>query len=248
MRSKSYLLLLIVLVLGIVSGIGYAGLKYRLGLDIQGGVRFTYQMDTSKLTTTQRQEIGSIQSKLVGIMQNRAVGPLGVTEPTVTKKGTDEIVVELPGTLAALAEPDLLSRALGNVIRNSLRYASPTHSGGENYSYRPSVNADGRPTGPITVSAHDDGRHVVLSVRDCGPGVPEEALHRLFDPFFRPESARTRETGGTGLGLAIVKSCIEACGGTVSVRNVQPSGLQVDFVLRRAEDFKSAIPQAGATR
>ena len=97
MRSKSYLLLLGVLILGIVAGIGYAGLRYRLGLDIQGGVRFTYQMDTSKLTADQRKEIGAVQNRLVSIMQNRAVGPLGVTEPTVTKKGLDQIVVELPG-------------------------------------------------------------------------------------------------------------------------------------------------------
>ena len=91
------------------------------------------------------------------------------------------------------------------------------------------------PPGPITVSARDRGEHVSILVTDCGPGVPEEALHRLFDPFFRPESARTRETGGAGLGLAIVKSCIEACGGTVAVRNVKPSGLQVEFELRRAQ-------------
>ncbi len=144
------------------------------------------------------------------------------------------VVVDLPGALTALAEPDLLARALGNVIRNALRYAAPVHTGSESYSYRPTLNTDGRPTGPITVSGRQDGAHVVLSVTDCGPGVPEEALHRLFDPFFRPESARTRETGGAGLGLAIVKSCVEACGGTVAVRNVQPSGLQVDFTLRRA--------------
>jgi two-component system sensor histidine kinase CpxA len=56
----------------------------------------------------------------------------------------------------------------------------------------------------------------------------------LFDPFFRPEAARTRESGGAGLGLAIVKSCVEACGGTVSVRNVTPHGLQVDLRLQRA--------------
>ena len=97
MRSKSYLFLLIVLVLGVVSAIGYAGLKYRLGLDIQGGVRFTYRMDTSKLSADQLKEVGQVQSRLVTIMQNRAVGPLGVTEPTVTKKGLDQIVVELPG-------------------------------------------------------------------------------------------------------------------------------------------------------
>jgi two-component system sensor histidine kinase CpxA len=144
------------------------------------------------------------------------------------------VVVDLPSTLTVLAEPDLLARALGNVVRNALRYASPIHAGNESYSYRPALGADGRPAGPITISAREEGAHVILSITDCGPGVPEEALHRLFDPFFRPESARTRETGGTGLGLAIVKSCIEACDGTVAVRNVQPSGLQVDFTLRRA--------------
>jgi len=145
------------------------------------------------------------------------------------------VIVDVPGNLAALAEPDLLARALGNVIRNALRYASPVHAGGEGYSYRPAMLSDGRPAGPITVSARDHGDHVSILVTDCGPGVPEDALHRLFDPFFRPETARTRETGGTGLGLAIVKSCLEACGGTVAVRNVKPSGLQVEFELRRAQ-------------
>jgi two-component system sensor histidine kinase CpxA len=145
------------------------------------------------------------------------------------------IVVDLPGNFTVLAEPDLLARALGNVIRNSLRYAAPANAGNDSYSYRPALQADGRLTGPITISAREAGDHSILSVTDCGPGVPEEALHRLFDPFFRPESARTRETGGTGLGLAIVKTCIEACGGTVAVRNVQPTGLQVDFTLRRTQ-------------
>jgi two-component system sensor histidine kinase CpxA len=145
------------------------------------------------------------------------------------------VIVDVPIALTALAEPDLLARALGNVIRNAFRYAAPLSADGASYSYRPTVQTDGRPAGPITVSARDHGEHVSLLVTDCGPGVPEEALHRLFDPFFRPESARTRETGGAGLGLAIVKSCVEACGGSVTVRNVQPSGLQVEFELRRAQ-------------
>jgi two-component system, OmpR family, sensor histidine kinase CpxA len=154
------------------------------------------------------------------------------------------VVVDVPGALSVLAEPDLLARSLGNVLRNSLRYASPVGAGGESYSYRPTLTAAGRPTGPITISARTEDDQVILSVTDCGPGVPEEALHRLFDPFFRPETARTRETGGAGLGLAIVKSCIEACGGTVAVRNVQPSGLQVDFALRRAQAPKALTLKA----
>jgi two-component system sensor histidine kinase CpxA len=145
------------------------------------------------------------------------------------------VIVDIPGTVSVLAEPDLLARAIGNVVRNALRYASPTSGDTSSYSYRPTVGPDGRPTGPITISTRDRGEYISLLVTDCGPGVPEEALHRLFDPFFRPESARTRETGGTGLGLAIVKSCIEACGGKVAVRNVKPSGLQVEFELHRGQ-------------
>ena len=145
------------------------------------------------------------------------------------------IVLDVPAALTVLAEPDLLARALGNVIRNAVRYAAPVGTATEGaHSFRPLQHPDGRPTGPIVVSARSSGGHAIVTVTDSGPGVPEDALHRLFDPFFRPEAARTRETGGTGLGLAIVKSCIEACGGTVAVRNVKPTGLQVEFTLQRA--------------
>ena len=146
------------------------------------------------------------------------------------------IVLDVPAALTVLAEPDLLARALGNVVRNAVRYAAPVAAAAAEgaHSFRPLQHPDGSPTGPIVVSARSSGAQIVVTVTDSGPGVPEAALHRLFDPFFRPEAARSRETGGTGLGLAIVKSCIEACGGTVAVRNVQPTGLQVEFTLQRA--------------
>jgi two-component system sensor histidine kinase CpxA len=145
------------------------------------------------------------------------------------------VVLDVPPSLVVLAEPDLLTRGIGNVLRNALRYASPVSAGADAaHSFRPLQHADGRPAGPIVISARRDGAHVELTVTDSGPGVPEHSLHRLFDPFFRPEAARTRETGGTGLGLAIVKSCVEACGGTVTARNVQPTGLQVTFKLQSA--------------
>jgi two-component system sensor histidine kinase CpxA len=56
-------------------------------------------------------------------------------------------------------------------------------------------------------------------------------LQQIFDPFFRVESSRSRDTGGIGLGLAIVKTCVEACRGTVTARNRQPSGLEVTIKL-----------------
>lgn len=113
-----------------------------------------------------------------------------------------------------LAEPELLARALGNLVRNSLRYAGTA--------------------GPITVSTVHENGLVILTVADEGPGVPPEALPRLGEPFFRPDAARTREQGGTGLGLAIVKTCLEACQGTLTLRNRSPRGFAAEVRLRPA--------------
>ena len=105
------------------------------------------------------------------------------------------VVVDVPGGLTALAEPDLLARALGNVIRNALRYAAPV-ARRRRVLFLPSHVARARAAPPARspFPRAPNGDRIILSVTDCGPGVPEEALHRLFDPFFRPESARTRES------------------------------------------------------
>ena len=75
---------------------------------------------------------------------------------------------------------------------------------------------------------------MVVTVADQGPGVPDASLQQVFDPFFRGEQSRSRDTGGVGLGLAIVKTCVEACQGTVSARNREPSGLEIQIVLKPA--------------
>jgi two-component system sensor histidine kinase CpxA len=79
--------------------------------------------------------------------------------------------------------------------------------------------------------AASEGGQVVIRVQDEGPGVPVEALPRLTEPFFRPDAARTREQGGTGLGLAIVRSCVEACRGTLVLRNRVPRGFEAEIRL-----------------
>jgi two-component system sensor histidine kinase CpxA len=91
-----------------------------------------------------------------------------------------------------------LNRALGNVLRNAVRYASDIG---------------------IKAGAQDD--HVYIQILDQGPGVPPETLPRLFEPFYRPEAARGRNTGGSGLGLAIVRSCVEACHGTAAAIEIR---------------------------
>jgi two-component system sensor histidine kinase CpxA len=126
----------------------------------------------------------------------------------------DNFVVKVPGEPKAIADAVLLSRAVSNVLRNAVRYAGDK--------------------GPITVAVSSD-RHteqISIVISDCGKGVPEEALSRLAEPFFRPEASRSRSSGGVGLGLAIVKSCVEACNGTVAFRNRAQGGFEVEMRLQ----------------
>ena len=150
-----------------------------------------------------------------------------VVDKAVSRENTDgsQIQVQVAEDLCVLAEPELLVRSLSNLLRNAIRYAGQA--------------------GPITVSARREEDAVLLTVADCGPGVPEAELAQIFDPFYRLDSSRDASTGGVGLGLAIVKTCIESCRGTVTCRNRQPSGLEVNMRLRPASQNEPAA--AGMT-
>jgi two-component system sensor histidine kinase CpxA len=118
--------------------------------------------------------------------------------------------LRIPSGLQAATRGPLLRRALGNILRNALLHA---------------------PGSPVEITAESSHDQVRLQLTDHGPGVPEESLPRLFDPFYRVDTARTRDTGGTGLGLAIVKTSIESLGGTVTAANAAPHGLRLTLTL-----------------
>lgn len=123
-----------------------------------------------------------------------------------------EIKLDVADDLQVMAEPELLLRAVGNILRNAIRHAG--HAG------------------PVTVSATREHGNVHLLIEDMGPGIPAEEMARVFDPFYRVDTSRARETGGVGLGLSIVKTCVESSGGTVRCENRQPHGLRM--VIRLA--------------
>ena len=77
--------------------------------------------------------------------------------------------------------------------------------------------------------------HVVIEVRDRGPGIPVEEQARIFDRFYRVESGLTRTTGGTGLGLYIAKRLVEQMGGTMSVRSAGGEGSAFRVTLPRID-------------
>ncbi|MDB6074075.1 MAG: hypothetical protein JWO89_1715 [Verrucomicrobiaceae bacterium] len=130
-----------------------------------------------------------------------------VRQAIVREGSGADIKMDVPEAIHLHTLREALDRALGNVLRNAVRYAS--HAG------------------PVRIHAQHDADKVCITVSDEGPGVPPDALPRLFEAFYRPEAARARHTGGSGLGLAIVKRCVEACGGTVSAGLRSPAGLEV---------------------
>jgi two-component system sensor histidine kinase CpxA len=103
--------------------------------------------------------------------------------------------------------PSLIRSAFDNVLRNAVRHA-PEGS---------SID--------VTIDCGDE--HVRVTIRDRGPGVPDEHLESLFEPFSRVTEARERSTGGAGLGLAIARRAIEIHDGTISARNHPDGGLEV---------------------
>ena len=96
MKQKGISFILLVIILTVISAYFYNQRKYQYGLDIKGGVRLTYQMDTSKLTAEQKTKIPEVQKQLLSTLTRRVSQSLGVVEGNVLQKANDQFVVELP--------------------------------------------------------------------------------------------------------------------------------------------------------
>jgi two-component system sensor histidine kinase CpxA len=112
--------------------------------------------------------------------------------------------------VAVLGDRELLRRAIENVLRNSIRYAPPD-------------------TG-VEVDLEIGPNAATVSVRDYGPGVPEEALPKIFQPFFRVDDSRDSATGGMGLGLTIAMRAVSLHHGQLRAENAHP-GLRIAIEL-----------------
>lgn len=134
----------------------------------------------------------------------------------VTADRGDEFVVEADG--------DLLRSAIENVVRNATRYT-----------------ADGTIVGVhLERERSAGGEEIVIRVSDSGPGVPNEALTRIFEPFYRIDDARNRQTGGAGLGLSIADRAIRLHGGQLRASNRKEGGLEVEIRIPAIPGF--ALP------
>ncbi|TWB70691.1 signal transduction histidine kinase [Nitrospirillum amazonense] len=125
------------------------------------------------------------------------------------------VAPDLPDGGVLPGNADLLRRAIENVIRNALFYTTA----GVQVTVTLATPAANAPTG------------LSLTVADRGPGVSDDAIGQLFDPFYRADPARARDTGGTGIGLTICKRVVELHGGAVRATHNHPTGLVVEITL-----------------
>jgi signal transduction histidine kinase len=134
---------------------------------------------------------------------------LGTLQGEFAEMGTP---FEVHGRVRVLyaGKPMGLKRCLTNLISNATKFG-----------------------GGVTVHVQD-GAAVVIAIRDQGPGIPAEHLARVFEPFYRVESSRNRDTGGTGLGLCIARDIAQAHGGALTLSNLPQRGLQATLTLPRS--------------
>jgi signal transduction histidine kinase len=116
------------------------------------------------------------------------------------------LVVDAPRPVMADVRVAAMRRALRNLMENAQRYG-----------------------GGAQVSIRQTGTSACLRIRDTGPGIAADDLERVFDPFTRLETSRSRETGGIGLGLPIARAILRAHGGEVTLSNRPEGGLQADI-------------------
>jgi signal transduction histidine kinase len=107
------------------------------------------------------------------------------------------------------AKPQALKRCLTNLIANAVKFGT-----------RADIHIE-------------DGADLVIRICDRGPGIPEEELERVFEPFYRLESSRNRDSGGTGLGLSIARDIAQAHGGSLLLANLPGEGLEATLRLPR---------------
>src|SRR5579863_9013777 len=149
-----------------------------------------------------------------GLNDEESLEPVDVNLLLATVRGEfvemgKEVTLEGSALETFPGKPQALKRCVTNLVNNA-------------------VNFGGR----ARILVHD-GAHLEISVCDDGPGIPPAELEKVFEPFYRLESSRNRDTGGTGLGLSIARDVAQAHGGSLVLRNRPGGGLEARLSLPR---------------
>ncbi|MGD8883708.1 MAG: HAMP domain-containing sensor histidine kinase [Desulfobacterales bacterium] len=119
-------------------------------------------------------------------------------------------IVDLPSEIEAEVDPEQIKTVFDNVLNNAIKYSQP----------------DGE---PIQATYEHRESFGVVRITDKGIGIPEEELSHIFEPFYRVDKSRTKDTGGYGLGLSLCKTIMEAHGGKIEVQSRPQEGTTVSL-------------------
>jgi signal transduction histidine kinase len=145
---------------------------------------------------------------------------VGIVLPATGRKVKVELDLDGEGTLECV--PDEFNQVLSNLVQNA-------------------IEAVPEETGWVRVRGRVDGDHLIVSVKDNGPGMPQEVVQRLFTPFFT-----TKGPGqGVGLGLTITRRVVQSLGGTLQVSSLVGQGTEFVARLPRTQPRRAAPPLAG---
>lgn len=149
-----------------------------------------------------------------GLDDDEALAPIDINAlvATLQSEFTEmraDVTVEGKALQPFIGKPQALKRCLTNLVANAVKF------------------------GTRATIVVEDGAALVIRIRDEGPGIPIDELERVFEPFYRLESSRNRDTGGSGLGLTIARDVAQAHGGSLVAQNLPDRGLETLLVLPR---------------
>jgi signal transduction histidine kinase len=119
-------------------------------------------------------------------------------------------IVELPSEIEVDIDPEQIKTVFENILNNAIKYSQPDSA-------------------PIQISAECEVTFVIVRITDFGMGIPEEDLAHIFEPFYRVDKSRTKDTGGYGLGLSLCKTIMEAHEGKIEVHSRPQEGTTVSI-------------------
>jgi signal transduction histidine kinase len=186
-------------------------LRLRTELLEDDALRQRFESDLSEMEVMVRDALAALRG-LDGPAESVPVDMMALLESLQADNADMGRPVEISGSAGAplAGDPARLRRCLGNLVDNAVAYGQRAC---------------------ITIA--DEPGQLTIRIADDGPGIPEALLERVFDPFYRVEGSRSRDTGGTGLGLSIARQIARAAGGDVSLRNRPEGGLEATLVLPR---------------
>ncbi|HWY56378.1 MAG TPA: ATP-binding protein [Terriglobales bacterium] len=193
-----------------------------------------------KLLTIARLEAGDESIEKVPVHLEKIIHEIARDAAFEAQSRNCQVEARVMDDCVVMGSPSLLHSAIENVVRNAIRYTQE----GTSVEVRLEEGV-GLPVTVQDAGQKNDGAgkpEAVVRVTDSGPGVPEDALDKLFRPFYRIDDARGRQTGGVGLGLAITDRAVRLHGGTIRVSNRPQGGLMVEIRLPLASAEVNSTP------